>query len=170
MLLIILYGIYSIKYYYFIISNENNFFMNEPAPATPYYLMQWSKLECLLYEAKCNAYSGWHYQTPYYYQALRHKQSFHAHESISLLYAKKKIALLQPRPFLNPNCRSSDIDRCHRRQIKLPQIVFAYCLADRKVHLLFTSCSANRTVHTSMFTSCFRSWNHSYISVYIFCR
>ena len=32
-LLIMLFGIYSIKYYYFII-NENNF-MNEPAPATP---------------------------------------------------------------------------------------------------------------------------------------
>ena len=37
MLLIILYGIYSIKYYYFIIINETNF-INEPAPATSYYL------------------------------------------------------------------------------------------------------------------------------------
>ena len=31
------YGIYSIKHYYFIIINGNNF-INEPVPASPYYL------------------------------------------------------------------------------------------------------------------------------------
>ena len=31
------YGIYSIKYYHFLIINEKNFFINEPDPASPYY-------------------------------------------------------------------------------------------------------------------------------------